>query len=310
MDGVRDTGARARRAALAEGTASLWRTFWLLGLCTLWLTACDAVLSSAEPRSRHQAALERAFPDPRAQALAIAAEQGDAAEVRRLMQDEGIDPDTVFGGHDGGMPLLAWPIYAKSPAGLRAMLEAGADPNAKKRSPSTRGERYHANAMVWAAENEDPEYLRLLLEHGGDPDTRNGNDEALLFHAFIKQNQWRNVQLLVERGADLNIEASPASTILATYASMGGFMMSHWLLEHGADPTLDYAYSKPVKRPDSHAIEAIFWHPGNPADPSWQRKCQQWLLSQGHERPPMPEQYRLMRERLGFPHEEARIPML
>lgn len=309
MDGVRDTGARARRAALAEGTASLWRTFWLLGLCTLWLTACDAVLSSAEPRSRHQAALERAFPDPRAQALAIAAEQGDAAEVRRLMQGEGIDPDTVFGGHDGGMPLLAWPIYAKSPAGLRAMLEAGADPNARKRSPSTRGERYHANAMVWAAENEDPEYLRLLLEHGGDPDTRNGNDEALLFHAFIKQNQWRNVQLLVERGADVDASVGMGGTIIDHYAGRGGFMMVHWLLEHGADPSRAFSYGKPVSRRDSHTIEAIFWHPGNPEDPTWQHKCQSWLLAKGYERPPMPQHYRLMRQRLGFPHEEADIAL-
>jgi ankyrin repeat protein len=309
MDGVRDTGARARRAALAKGAASLWRTFWLLGLCTLWLTACDAVLSSAEPRSRHQAALERAFPDPRAQALAIAAEQGDAAEVRRLMQDEGIDPDTIFGGHDGGMPLLAWPIYAKSTAGLRAMLEAGADPNAKKRSPSTRGERYHANAMVWAAENEDPEYLRLLLAHGGDPDTRNGNDEALLFHAFIKQNQWRNVQLLVERGADVDVSAGMGGTIVGHYASNGGFQMVRWLLEHGADPSLDYANGEPVSRANSHTIEGVFWHPGSPENDHWQKESQRWLLAHGFRRPPMPEHYRLMRQRLGFVSDEALIPL-
>ncbi|TYT27534.1 ankyrin repeat domain-containing protein [Luteimonas viscosa] len=287
-----------------------WRATWLVVACVLWLSACDFDLSASEPRSRHQGVLERAFPDPRAQALAIAAEQGDAGEVRRLMRDEGVDPDEIFGGSDGGMPLLAWPIYSRSPEGLRAMLEAGADPNVKKRSPSDRGERYHANAMVWAAEQEDPAYLQLLLDHGGDPDTRNANNEALLFHAFIKQNQWRNVQLLVERGADVNASVGMGGTLIGHYASNGGFMMVHWLLEHGADPTLDYAYDKPVHGPDSHTIEAVFWHPGNPDDPTWQRKCQEWLIGNGHERPAMPEHYRLMRERLGFPHEESRIPLL
>ncbi|WP_425491756.1 ankyrin repeat domain-containing protein [Luteimonas saliphila] len=174
----------------------------------LLLSACDSGLSASDRRSRHQGVLERAFSDPRAQALAIAAEHGDAAEVRRLMRGEGVDPDAIFGSSDGGMPLLVWPIYSKSPEGLRAMLENGADPNAKKRSPSDRGEHYHADAMVWAAERDDPVYLQLLLDHGGDADTRNANNEALLFHAFIKQNQWRNVQLLVERGADANANVS------------------------------------------------------------------------------------------------------
>ncbi|WP_425491757.1 hypothetical protein [Luteimonas saliphila] len=86
--------------------------------------------------------------------------------------------------------------------------------------------------------------------------------------------------------------------------------MVHWLLGHVADPALDYAYGEPVQSAGSQAIEAIFWHPGNPDDPAWQRKCQQWSLSAGHERPPMPGHYRVMRERRGFPHEETEIPLL
>lgn len=307
MDGVRD-GAVAN---IARGRTRCAGWLLVLVACVLLMQGCGADLSASQPRSRHQAALERAFPDPRAQALAIAAERGDAAEVRRLMQDEGVDPDEIFGGYYGGMPLLAWPIYSQSPEGLRAMLAAGADPNAKKSFESQNGGmRFHGNAMVWAAEQEDPVYLGILLDHGGDPDSRTANDESLLFHAFIKQNQWQNVQFLIERGADINAEASAGRTILRIYTSRGGFMMAHWLLERGADPTLDYASRKPVQNPDSHAIEAIFWHPGTPDDPTWQRKCQQWLLEHGYERPPMPEHYRRMRERLGFPHEEAQISLL
>lgn len=281
----------------------------LLALLMVSLPACGRQASAAG--SRHAAVLERAFPDPRAQALAIAAERGDAAEVRRLMKVEGVNPDTIFaGGIDAGMPLLAWPIYARNPDGLRLMLENGADPNVKQAYETPdRGTRFHANTMVWAAEQEDPAYLHALLDHGGDPDTRNANRETLLFHAFIKQNQWRNIRLLVERGADVNAQAS-TGTIVGTYASRGGFEMVHWLLEHGADPSLDYPFGKPTRTPDSFTIQAVFWHPGNPDDPTWQRRCQQWLLAHGHARPPMPKHYRTMRENLGFPHEEAGIPLL
>lgn len=303
-----DIRAPIRPARGLPCTRMLLPLCWL-ALASLLLTACNPDLLAAARQSRQQAALEEAFPDPKAQALAIAAEHGDAARISRLMREEGVDPDTIFSSPNGRIPLLAWPIITGSPEGLRAMLEAGADPNARKLFPSDRGERYYPNAMVWAAQQQDPVYLELLLDHGGDPNTRNANNEALLFHAFIHQNQWRNVQLLVERGADVNAQAS-VSTIVSSYASRGGFRMVHWLLEHGADPSLDYAYDEPVTTLGSHTIEAIFWHPGDAKDPDWQRKCQQWLLASGYSRPAMPEHYRLMRERLGFQHEESEIPLL
>ncbi|MGJ4729878.1 ankyrin repeat domain-containing protein [Luteimonas sp. SDU101] len=273
---------------------------WLALACLL-LTGCHPDLFAAARQSRQQAALVEIFPDPQAQALAIAAEHGDAREVTRLMREEGVDPDAIFSSPKGRIPLLAWPIITGNPEGLRAMLEAGADPNVKRLFPSDRGERYQPNAMVWAAQQPDPIYLRILLDHGGDPDTRNANDEALLFHAYINGNQWRNVQLLVERGADVNADVSVGRTILNVYASRGAFETAYWLLERGADPSREYDEQRaPVAKADSHAIEAIFWHPGDPEAPDWQIKCQAVLLARGYERPPIPEHYRAMRERLGL----------
>ena len=301
---------RSRKAARWRGSwinrARAWRLLSLL-VTALVLSACVLAVPSQDIAGE-RAAAARAFDDPRAQALAVAAATGDADAVRRLMKGEGVDPDVIFWGRDGGTPMLAWPIYRGNPDGLRAMLENGADPNvAKAYETGDRGIRNSANAMVWAAGQDDPLYLQILLDHGGDPDTRNANNEALLFHAFIKQNQWRNVRLLVERGAEIDAQVSPGSTIVSKYAVRGGFEMTHWLLEHGADPTLDYSYSRPVRSLDSHTIRAIFWHPGNPDDPSWQIACQRWLLARGIARPPMPEQYRRMRQTFGFPHEEDRI---
>ena len=265
------------------------------GLCAaLLLTAC---LQAPPPTSQSFLDLEQSFPgNPKAQALAVAAERGDAREVRRLMKEEGVDPDTVFSPE--GLPLLAWPILTGNPAGLEAMLENGADPNVAKPYPlpPDRTPRNNDNAMVWAAKADDPIYLQLLLDHGGDPDTRNVNNETLLLQARLMDNQWENVKLLVERGADVNAR-SQQRAFVNEYASLGGFMQAHWLLEHGATP-------------DKHTIEAIFWRPTELEDPEWQRRCQQWLLQRGYQRPPMPDSYRRMREAFGFPTDEKDIPLL
>lgn len=263
-----------------------------------------------DPAQQSEYVLSTFFTDPRAQALAVAAEKGNTAEVTRLMKQEGINPDEHF--TDDGMPLLAWPVYTRNPEGLRAMLENGADPNVARPYPHEPGrdDTNHSNAMVWAAEESDPVYLKLLLDHGGDPNTRNSNNESLLFHAMIKQGQWQNIELLIERGADVNARAGMAASLIQSYAGMGGFQRVHWLLEHGADPTVQFYEGSPRHSSGSSTILSIYWRPTNLKPPIWQRRCQQWLLAHGYPRPPMPEHYRQMRINLGFPHEEKDIPLL
>jgi uncharacterized protein len=284
----------------------------VLPLLLLTLTGC--LQASPAQKSQHTRSLERWFPDPGAQALAVAAELGDAAEVRRLMKDEGVNPDKHFSPE--GMPLVAWPIYTKNPAGLKAMLENGADPNAAKNYPlpPDRTPRNYDNALVRAAKEEDSVYLKLLLDHNGNPDTRNVNNESLLFQAMIWGNQSQNVMLLVERGADVNKpHAGMAAPILEHYATRGAFKTTLWLMEHGADPRLEYhgGLAKPPfsMQKDSRTIEAIFWMPTKDQAFEWQTKCQHWLMSHGYQRPPMPEQHRKTRADFGFPTEEKDIPL-
>jgi ankyrin repeat protein len=183
------------------------------------------------------------FKNPQAQALARAAQDNNADEVHRLIKDEHINPDTLFTDDDNQDPLVAWPVVTNSLGGLKALLDNGANPNA--RDPKTRTEHYsdgsggtfytHNNAMVYAAMNEDPAYLKLLLERGGDPNTQNTNGETLLFQAYIWHNQWQNVKVLVEHGVNINA-ITEARSILGDYTQEGNFEAAYWLLQHGADP--------------------------------------------------------------------------
>ncbi len=243
--------------------------------------------------------------------LAIASEQGDSDTITRLVSDDGVTPDSAFSREDG-IPLLAWPLRARNLDGLRALLKNGADPNARMYKDVDGRRIGYNNAMVYAAKLDDPRFLELLLEHGGDPNTRSSNNETLMYLAFLSGNQWKNVQLLIEKGANINSPNHAADdTILSSYTSRGGFDSAYWLLEHGADPTLELA---PLPGSDQSArqlmVEDIYWEITTPDLLPWQKKCQQWLVERNIPRPPMPGNIKKKREAFGFPTEEKDIPLL
>jgi len=289
---------------------------WLLLVLALVLAGCDR----PQQVSRFNGTLERSFKDPKARQLGIAAERGDAAEVRRLMKEEHVNPDVLFSDKNDGFPILAWPILTQSPEGLRAMLENGANPNAYQPYTNERGQvRRNDNAMVYAVQNEDPTYLKLLLEHGGDPSGRYSNGENLLYKAFIWHSQWQNIQLLIEHGADINagtLGEGGGQTILFNYARYANFDKVYWLLEHGATPTATLQFQPPPPAPLHPpkvlygAVENIYWYPVKTKNGEyWQRKCQIWLMQHGYPRPPMPKYHRELREKFGYPTDEKDIPL-
>lgn len=270
------------------------------------LAAALFLLSGCTPQSTHGAS---DYFKGKALELAVASEQSDAETITRLIKEEGVDPDKVF-ARDAGIPLVAWPLRAKNLDGLRALLDNGANPNARAYKVVDGRRLGYNNAMVYAAKLDDPRYLQLLLKHGGDPNTRNSAGETLLFQAFIAGNQWQNVKLLIENGANINeSNRGTADTVLSWYTTRGGFEHAYWLLEHGADPTVLLKSS--VGDPDRMLIvEHIFWGITTPDLLPWQKKCQQWLVARDIPRPPMPKGIRDKREAFGFPTKEEDIPLL
>ena len=243
--------------------------------------------------------------------LAIASENGDSDTIARLIKEEGVNPDATFAGRDG-IPVVAWPLRARSLEGLAALLDAGADPNVRESKHMNGAMIHFNNAMVYAAKMDDSRYLELLLKHGGDPNTRNVSNETLMFQAFISGNQWKNVQLLVEHGADVNTpNLGSADTVLSLYTSRGGFDSAYWLLGHGADPTIKTEIlTGSGEASPMRMVDAIYWEITTPDLLPWQKKCQQWLVARGIARPPMPEHIRRKREAFGFPSDEKDVPLL
>lgn len=243
--------------------------------------------------------------------LAEAVDRNDAADVRRLIKQEGVNPDVIF--DESAMPMVAWPVFNMNLPGLKLLLENGANPNARRIDSQRTSGQQRNNALVFAAGNADPRYLVMLLDHGGDPNTRNSNGEALTHVAFLR-DQWKNVQLLIERGANVNeglYNDEGNDAVIDWYSSLGNFDKVYWLLQNGADPTKkiqaqkgsEQKYRMPV-------VDEIYWLPVKPRMIEWQRKCQHWLRDHGIGRSPMPTQIKKDRIQLGLPSEEKDIPLL
>lgn len=277
------------------------KKFLLFSVCSALLMLSGCALSSSHGAEQYFEGKDLE--------LAVASENGDSNAIRRLMKDEGVDPDKVF-ARDAGIPLLAWPLRARNLDGLQALLDNGADPNARAYKTVDGHRLGYNNAMVYAAKMDDPRFLELLLKHGGDPNTRNSASETLLFQAFVAGNQWENVKLLVENGADVNEQnRGSADTVISWYTTRGAFEHAYWLLEHGADPTAVLTSS--IGEPERMIVaEHIYWGITTPDLLRWQKKCQQWLMARNIPRPPMPKGIRDKREAFGFPTKEEDIPLL
>lgn len=243
--------------------------------------------------------------------LAEAVDRNDAEDVKRLIKQEGVNPDVIF--DESAMPMVAWPVFNKNLSGLKLLLDNGADPNARRiDSQRPRGQQRN-NALVFAAGNADSRYLAMLLDYGGDPNTHNSNGEALTHVAFLR-DQWKNVQLLVDHGAYVNeglYDADGYDTVVSWYSSYGDFEQVYWLLQRGADPKRTTATQKgSVNKTRMPVVDDIYWLPVKPQIVEWQRKCQHWLREHGIDRQPMPIYMKERRMKLGLPSEEKDIPLL
>ena len=126
--------------------------------------------------------------DPGAVRMMEALRLGHTAAVRKMLSSRS---KSVNGrGRGGATPLLYAALYADA-AMVKALLQAGADPNLSNDGKAT--------PLMWAI--DDAEKTKLLLDAGAEIDARSTDGRTALMIAGARVGAADVVKLLLERGA-------------------------------------------------------------------------------------------------------------
>jgi len=183
-------------------------------------------------------------------ALVSAIHSGDVEGVRRLLeQDPGLASSPFGGPHRTRTALHVvsdWPGYfPNGPQVVPALLEGGADPNARSPGDET--------PLPWAASSDDVDVADALIDGGADIEAPEGSIGSPLDNA-IGDACWHVARLLVARGAKVDKLWHAAALGLLTR------------LEELGD-----------EQPGTDDLSQAFWH----ACSGGQRRAAEYLLSRG-----------------------------
>lgn len=213
-----------------------------------------------------------ALPSDEVMPLHMAAALGDVDAVRRqLAGDPGAA--TRLGGPFRWDPLthLAYSVFLGAPdrpdrdhvAAARALLEAGASATTGFDDPKAEPDQSFRSVLYAAAAiGRDVALTRLLLDHGADP-----NDEEVAYHA-PEGYESETMHALVESG---RCTPETLATMLLRKCDWHDVRGVRWLLEHGADVTLETRWTPSIlqhalgRDDDLEIIQLLLDHGADPA---------------------------------------------
>ncbi|OQW40251.1 MAG: hypothetical protein A4C66_02365 [Nitrospira sp. HN-bin3] len=154
--------------------------------------------------------------------IILAARDGDVAAVRALLQ-QGADANAKTRGGRTALVIAAW--WGRTPV-VQALLEKGADVNAKNPEGWT--------ALLAAVRASHTAVAQVLLEKGADINAKNSEGWTALMGAAREDNA-AIVKVLLDGGADVNAKNSEGWTALIAAAKHGNPFIIKLLLDRGAD---------------------------------------------------------------------------
>ena len=163
------------------------------------------------------------FTDPRVAELAEAVADGDILRIRDLAA--GVDLSTRGDKH---VTLLQWALLNRSFAGMKALLDAGADPTQSGMDSDT--------VVHMAAMANDATYLTELLARGVNPNVRNPESGAGPLRAALMGERDEQFRALLAAGADPDLADRLGNTPLHVAGQINEPERALDLLNAGADP--------------------------------------------------------------------------
>ena len=167
--------------------------------------------------------------------LITALGKGDLQAAQKAI-DQGADTNAI--GNDGMTPLF-WALGKQNLASVRFLLEHGANPNLITHWRNQAGLEQVASAPHLAAMMESTDFLRAVLDGGGDPNLVEDHrtKEAPIYPAILHQRR-ANVDLLLQKGADINHRNLSGATPINYAVSANHYSLALLLLKSGADPRI------------------------------------------------------------------------
>ena len=189
--------------------------------------------------------------DYRMTPLALACTNGNSEMVVRLLK-AGANPNTSIA--TGEPPIMTCAATGNVET-VRALLERGANVNAAEL-------QNNQTALMWAVAERHPEVVRVLTAAGADLRARSRHGFTAL-HFAAREGDLESTRLLLAAGIDVNIRAeadaslkgrgpafdamrSAGSTPLLVATVRGNIPLALFLLEQGADPSIDTAGFTPL----------------------------------------------------------------
>jgi len=133
----------------------------------------------------------------------------------------------------GETALLFSVLNNENPSVIKALLEAGANPDARIGGDVS-------ILMIAAGNNTNPEILRLLIKAGADVKARTSMDETALMIASNMNENPEIIKLLIERGIDVNAKSKNNWTALMSAAGYNSNpKIVEILLDNGAKVNIE-----------------------------------------------------------------------